>query len=701
MKAITLLMTASLVVCSLLGPTAIHAQQTYEQLTFEELGDFEIPSPEVVTLSSGIKVFLIEDNRLPIVNFQVRIGTGSIYEPADKVGLAALTGQVMRSGGTASVSADELNEQLESIGASLESSIGSSNGTVFASALSEHVDTVLPLMADLLMNPAFPEDKISLAKRQFRSGISRRNDDAQDIAFREFNALIYGEASPYARYEEYATINAITQKDVVDFHAAWFVPNNISIGVWGDFESGAMIRRLERVFSSWAPRPNFRRPPQPSVQGTIIPGVFAVDKPDVSQTTLLLGHPGEVTLDHPDYAAITMMNEVLSGGFSGRLFQEVRDNQGLAYSVFGGYTANYERTGLFYAGVMTKSSSTVQAAQSILNEVERMRSAPPTDAELTFAREAYLNSFVFNFDTRNEVVSRLMTYDYYGYPRDFLQQQKSQIEQVTPADVQRVAQTYLKPDLVKIIAVGNVADFETPLSTLGPVTTLDITIPTGEEPAQPLSADASSRGRQWFERAKAQLGGDAFDTLSRLNGELDATMVTPDGMNAYIKATMDIRFDGEIVLTQEMPMGQITVRIVDDAVILQMPQGSMPAPKPVKEQVMSQLWQNMAFLFNKDHQAPVDVSFVAEDIYLGKPVAVLSIQPPSPALGFELWIDTSTELPIRLATQSVGPDGAPIKLYNELSDYREVGPIKLPFSSEQTANGNPVGGSQMTRASVE
>ncbi|NDC87469.1 MAG: insulinase family protein [Bacteroidetes bacterium] len=701
MKAISLFITASLVVCSLLGPTATHAQQTYEQLTFEELGDFEIPSPEVVTLSSGIKVFLIEDNRLPIVNFQARVGTGSIYEPADKVGLAALTGQVMRSGGTSSVSADELNEQLESIGASLESSIGSSNGTVFASALSEHVGTVLPLMADLLMNPAFPEEKIALAKRQFRSGISRRNDDAQDIAFREFNSLIYGETSPYARYEEYATIDAITRGDVVDFHAAWFVPNNVSIGVWGDFESGAMIRHLERAFSSWAPRPNFQRPPQPQVKGTITPGVYAVDKPDVSQTTLLLGHPGEVTLDHPDYAAITMMNEVLSGGFSGRLFQEVRDNQGLAYSVFGGYTANYERTGLFYAGVMTKSSSTVQAAQSILNEVARMRAEPPTDEELTFAREAYLNSFVFNFDTRNEVVSRLMTYDYYGYPSDFLQQQKAQIEQVTPADVQRVAQTYLKPDLVKIIAVGNVGAFETPLSTLGPVTTLDITIPTGEERAQALPPDAASLGRQWFERAKAQLGGNAFDTLTRLQGALDATMITPDGMNAYIEATMDIRFGGEIMLTQKMPMGAITVRIVDGAVILEMPQGSMPAPKPVETQVMSQLWQNMAYLFNQDHQSPVDVSFVGEEVYLGKPVAVLSIQPPSPALAFELWVDTSTEFPVQLVTQSMGPDGAPVKLYNELSDYREVGPIKLPFSSEQTANGNPMGGSQMTSASVE
>ena len=330
-----------------------------------------------------------------------------------------------------------------------------------------------------------------------------------------------------------------------------------------------------------------------------------------------------------------------------------------------------------------------------------MRAETPTDEELTFAREAYLNSFVFNFDTRNEVVSRLMTYDYYGYPSDFLQQQKAQIEQVTPADVQRVAQTYLKPDLVKIIAVGNVGAFETPLSTLGPVTTLDITIPTGEERAQALPPDAASLGRQWFERAKAQLGGNAFDTLTRLQGALDATMITPDGMNAYIEATMDIRFGGEIVLTQKMPMGAITVRIVDGAVILEMPQGSMPAPKSVETQVMSQLWQNMAYLFNQDHQSPVDVSFVGEEVYLGKPVAVLSIQPPSPALAFELWVDTSTEFPVRLVTQSMGPDGAPVKLYNELSDYREVGPIKLPFSSEQTANGNPMGGSQMTSASVE
>jgi predicted Zn-dependent peptidase len=171
------------------------------------------------------------------------------------------------------------------------------------------------------------------------------------------------------------------------------------------------------------------------------------------------------------------MNQILGGGFTGRLFKNVRSRQGLAYSVFGAYGVDYIHPGTFSLGCQTKSESTVQAIQAITSEVEKMRQTEVTDEELKLAKESFLNSFVFNFDTEGEIVTRLLTYEYYDYPADFLLQTRERVEKVTKADVLRVAQKRLRPDKVKILVVGNPEDFDKPLSTVGDVSTLDVTIP--------------------------------------------------------------------------------------------------------------------------------------------------------------------------------------------------------------------------------
>jgi predicted Zn-dependent peptidase len=172
------------------------------------------------------------------------------------------------------------------------------------------------------------------------------------------------------------------------------------------------------------------------------------------------------------------MNQILGGGFTGRLFKNVRSRQGLAYSVFGRYASSYDYPGQFYVGCQTKSASTVHAIRAMITEVQKITAEEVTDEELELAKTSYLNSFVFNFDSKGEIIRRLMTFEYYGYPPDFLQQTKDRVEQVTKADVLRVARAHLKPDTLKILVVGNPAAFDEPLSTLGEVNEVDVTIPT-------------------------------------------------------------------------------------------------------------------------------------------------------------------------------------------------------------------------------
>jgi predicted Zn-dependent peptidase len=421
-------------------------------------------------------LFLLEDHELPLISVSARIRVGSIYEPPDKIGLAAITGSVMRTGGTVSRTGDEIDEQLESIAASVETSIGLNSGSAFVSALERDIDVGLDILADVLMNPAFSKDKIMLAKIQHRSSIARRNDNVGSIAAREFRKLIYGNDSVYARHTEYATIDNISRDDLVAFHKKFFGPNNMMLGIWGDFDTDEMIRKIEKVFEGWK-KVNVELPKVPKVNYKFPQTVNMIPKYDINQSNIYLGHIGGLR-NNPDYFALILMNRILGSGFTSRLFKNVRSREGLAYSVFGSYSANYDFPGLFYVGCQTKSEATIKAIRAMTEEVRKMTESQVTDEELALARDSYLNSFVFNFDTKGEIVSRLMTYAYFGYPQDFLQKTKESLEKVTKEDILRVAKKYLRPDDVQILAVGRPQDFDEPLSVLGSVREVDITIPT-------------------------------------------------------------------------------------------------------------------------------------------------------------------------------------------------------------------------------
>ena len=447
----------------------------YKSLKYPKLGDIEVPEVQQVTLANGMRLFLLEDHELPLVNVSVMIRAGSVYEPADKIGLASITGQVMRTGGTAGRTGDEIDEELEAIAASVETGIGLNSGSASMSVLKRDLDKGLSILADVLMNPAFREDKIQLAKMQAGSSIARRNDSIGAVAGREFDKLIYGADSLYARHIEYATIGSINRDDLLAFHRKYFGPNNAMLAVWGDFDTKEMIEKIEQVFEKWD-KIDLQLPGVPEVKYDFRKTVNVVRKDDVNQSNVYMGHIGGLRSD-PDYFSLIVMNKILGGGFTGRLFKNVRSREGLAYSVYGSYSANYDYPGEFYVGCQTKSEKTVYAIRAMLEEVEKMREAEVTDEELALAKDSFLNSFVFNFDTKGEIVNRLMVYEYFGYPADFLLKTKANVEKVTKADVLRVAKKHLHPDKLQILAVGRPDDFGEPLSVLGPVNEIDITIP--------------------------------------------------------------------------------------------------------------------------------------------------------------------------------------------------------------------------------
>lgn len=669
------------------------AQKHYVDLEYPPLRDIEIPEVEQVTLQNGMKLFLLEDHELPLIRMSARIRTGSIYEPADKVGLAGIAGEVMRTGGTKSQTGDEIDETLENIAASVETGIGESSGYASMSVLKQDIDTGLTILADVLMNPEFREDKIELAKVQRRTSIARRNDDVSEIAFREFVKLIYGADSPYARHAEYATIANITRDDLIAFHQRFFHPNNLLLGVWGDFETDAMVKKLEQTFKDW-PKTQVTIPPKPQVDYEYRQTVHLIEKKDVNQTNIIMGHIGG-RRDDPDYFALILMNRILGQGFTSRLFRNVRSRAGLAYSVFGVYSANYDYPGVLYVGCQTKSETTVQAIRALRAEVRGMTEAEVTDEELAIARESYLNSFVFNFDSEGEIINRLMTYEYYGYPHDFLMTARERIEDVTKADILRVAKEHLHPDEMQILAVGRPEDFDEPLSGLGEVNEIDITIPVPEEAAPDVTAESLSQGRTLLQQAIAAAGGKAaFAAIESVRWKGKVTAVTPQG-EMGLTAEITMAYPDRVRAEMRTPMGNMTQILNADEAWVTSARGTMPAPQQMKQQMQANLWRNIAYLFAHSDSAGVTVQYLGSEDVEGTRCEVIQVTPQG-VKPTKLYLDAKTLRPTMMRYQGTNMAGAPVSSEERFSDFREVSGVMLPFGSVTYQDGRKA---QESRAS--
>jgi zinc protease len=448
--------------------------QPWKSIPIPPLAPFHPAQPKRIVLKNGIVVFLIEDHELPFVSGFIEMKGGSRNEPAEKAGLVALYGDTWRTSGTATQDGDKLDDILEAKAAKVETGGDIDSTSLSWNCLKQDEDQVFKIAVDLLEHPAFSDQKLTLAKQQMAAGIVRRNDSASQIASRQSAMLVYGANSPYAREPEIATVMSVTVADLKAWHDKTVIPNGMIIGVSGDFDSAAMEKMLRDAFEG-LPKGTPIIEAKEEFPGPK-PGVYFVDKTDVNQSNIrILGLGTERS--NPDYYALSVMNEIFSGGFGSRLFQEVRTKRGLAYSVGGSYGASYDHPGTFYVAASTKSATTVDATQAMLDAINQLKTQPFTEDELKRAKDQVLNSFIFNYDSKDKVLSEQAKLEFYGYPLDFLEKYHDAVEKVTTADLERVAKKYIDPTKLAILVVGNSSEFGTPLSKLGQVHTLDITIP--------------------------------------------------------------------------------------------------------------------------------------------------------------------------------------------------------------------------------
>ncbi len=434
-------------------------------MTFPPL-TFALPKAERVLLKNGTPVYLLQDRELPIVTVAALIRTGSVYDPAPKSGLAALTGSLLRDGGTRSLEPGQLDDELEFMASAVESSFGSDSGTVAMTTLTKNLERSLQLFSEVLLHPRFDQARLEVARRQAVEAIRRQNDDPKEVGDRELQKTLYA-GHPLGVLPTAESVRAITRSDLVAFHQRFVRPDNLLITVAGDFDRDRMLALLNRLLAAGKPAAPLALPDIPAVPVTFKPELLFARK-EVNQSVIRLGHLG-TTKEDPDLYAIRVLDFILGGSFTSRLMMEIRTNQGLAYNVGSHFDIGRRFTGSFSAETETRAEATVKTIGLMTSIIAAVRQEPVTEQELKLAKDSIINSFLFGFTTPASIVTQQARLELYGYQPDYLERYRERIAAVTREDVLRAARKQLRPEAFKLVVVGDDKLFDRPLSGIGTV----------------------------------------------------------------------------------------------------------------------------------------------------------------------------------------------------------------------------------------
>ena len=432
---------------------------------------FDIPKAERVQLECGMPVYLLHDPELPIISITAMVHTGTVYDPASKSGLAGMTGEVMRSGGAGGLAPEEMDDELEFMASSVESSISSDMGMVSLSSLARNFSRTLRIFSDVLLRPDFSEKRVDLARKHLIEGLRRQNDDPKETANREIIKALYA-GHPLGIVPTFTSAAAITRQDMIDFHRGFFRVDNTILAIAGDFDRTSLIRELNTVFGKPASTtplalPVIHQPP------TNFRTELLYGKKEVNQTVIRMGHLG-ITKDSPELYAIRILDYILGGSFTSRLTMEIRTNQGLAYNVDSHFDIGRRFTGTFIAETETKAESTAKTIGLMKEIIASMTKEPITDQELHSAQDYIINSFMFGFTTPASIVTQRARLEFYGYHANYLENYRDAISRITKEDVLAAARKHLKPDAFKLVVIGDGTRFDKPLSEFGMARELDL-----------------------------------------------------------------------------------------------------------------------------------------------------------------------------------------------------------------------------------
>ncbi len=428
---------------------------------------FRLPPHTKTTLENGLTVIVMPTRRLPLVDFRLVARAGAVNDPAGKEGLAGLTAELLTQG-AGTRDARQIAEDIAFVGGTLDASAATEQVVVTCEVLRKDFAAGLELFSDVIARPTFPEAEFKRKQSETLGAIAAQKDDPGTVANNELGPFLMGEsplAHPVIGYAK--TVGALTRDDVVAFHKRFLVPDRCILAVVGDVDAKAVLAALERAFADWKPsgeEPADSYAPLPRDGGR---QVLIVSKPEVTQSQIRLACGG-VPRNHPDYFAITVANTILGGGFTSRLVNEIRVNQGLTYGISSRW-GMHRNAGTFTISTFTRNEKLRKAVDATLGVVKQLVDEGPTEPELAKARRYLTGLYPLGLQAPDALATQLATVEFYGLPSDYIETYTGRIEAVTMADVKRVLKERFCTDDLKLLVVSNPKTAQESLAGLGPI----------------------------------------------------------------------------------------------------------------------------------------------------------------------------------------------------------------------------------------
>jgi zinc protease len=424
----------------------------------KEALQIHLPRPVVTKLPNGLTVLVLEQHKLPTVNFRMWIGAGEMVDPKDAPGLAGFTAQMLREGTTHRTSA-QLAADVDNIGATLDAyagnvfpGFGTTHSSVVASGLATSAGQILELMSDVVLNPAFPGDELDKFKKRQLAELEQERSQPSVLAQEKFREALYQDFPAAVTLPTADSIKAATSARLKEFHDRYYVPGNALLGVVGDVKQDEIMDSIRKCFGDWkgqpVPKPDWTHLPPPSPSK-----IYLVDRPDSVQTNLVAGAYGTRRVDR-DFIPLYVMNRVLGDGPQARLFLNLREAHGYTYGAYS-RLGDDEYREAWAANTEVRNAVTDGSMEQLMAEFKRIRDEKVPDAELDEARHSIVANFALSLEQPQQLLTRMMQVQDYGLPADYWDQFPVKVAQTSPDAVQAAARKYLDLDHLQIVAVGD------------------------------------------------------------------------------------------------------------------------------------------------------------------------------------------------------------------------------------------------------
>lgn len=425
------------------------------------------PDYKLRELPNGLKVFVIEDDRKPTVTFRLLIKSGSLYD-GEKTGLAGFVAGLLNRGTTTRDAATFAGE-TDFIGMKLEALASSDAISVGAGGLTKYTDKIIELFADAVLHPAYPAEQFAKEQRKTLSALAAEKQEPARLAGKLSGKVIFGDF-PYGAYRTPETVKAITRDDLVAFHKEHFIPNNATLAIVGDVKTDAIIAQVEKALGDWK-RGEVKQLKLPAVPETKGITIHLVDRPGSVQSNIIVSAAGPARND-PYVPELNVVNATLGGGFSGRLFQNLREKHGWTYGAYSAFDMR-KYAGAFEASAETRNEVTHLAIAETLKEFARLRDEPIADAELELQRQYNIGNYLLSLENTSRTAQRVQDIDLYGLPGDFYKNYAKRMEAVTPAVAKDLARKYIPSENIAITVVGEAKEIQPELEKIGKVFVYD------------------------------------------------------------------------------------------------------------------------------------------------------------------------------------------------------------------------------------